>query len=394
MTERKKLEAQLLQSQKMEAVGQLAGGVAHDFNNLLTGIIGYTDLMLMGANLDEESCSSLHEIRGAASRAAALTRQLLAFSRRQLLQPRIIDLNGLVADMENMLRRLIGEDIDLMIALAPDVGRIKADRSQVEQVILNLVVNARDAMPRGGRLTIDTTNVVLDESYVGDHVGVEPGKYVRLAVSDTGCGMEPDVQARIFEPFFTTKAVGKGTGLGLSTVYGIVKQSNGHIALYSEPGAGSTFKLYLPRVDSGAAVEEANARTRALPRGNETILLVEDNEVVRKATSQMLRQNGYDVLEASEAIEAIGVFEGALRPVHLLLTDVIMPGLNGRELAERLTSRAPNLRVLFMSGYTDDAISRHGGLSDDIVFLEKPFACDALIAKVQEALRREHRTGR
>jgi PAS domain S-box-containing protein len=387
LTERKKLEAQLLQSQKMEAVGQLAGGVAHDFNNLLTGIIGYTDLLLMGGNLDEETCASLQEIRGAGSRAAALTRQLLAFSRRQLLQPRVIDLNALVGDMENMLRRLIGEDIELEIVLAPDLGRIKADRSQIEQVIMNLAVNARDAMPQGGRLSIETSNVTLDAKYAASHVGVEPGNFVRLAVSDTGCGMEPEVQARIFEPFFTTKSVGKGTGLGLSTVYGIVKQSNGHIALYSEKDAGSAFKIYLPRADVGAAADEPNPRGRMLPRGTETVLLVEDNEVVRKATAQILRQNGYQVIEASEPATAIDEFERSLRPIHLLLTDIIMPGMNGRELASRLTARAPALRVMYMSGYTDDVISRHGGLSGDMVYLEKPFAPDTLIGKVQEALR-------
>jgi PAS domain S-box-containing protein len=386
-TERKKLEAQLLQSQKMEAVGQLAGGVAHDFNNLLTGIIGYTDLLLMGNNLDEETSSTLQEIRGAGRRAAALTRQLLAFSRRQLLQPRVIDLNALVTEMEKMLRRLIGEDIDLRIALAPDLGRIKADRSQIEQVILNLAVNARDAMPRGGRLVLETADVVLDAGYVAEHVGVAPGSYVRLTVTDTGCGMEPEVQAKIFEPFFTTKGVGKGTGLGLSTVYGIVKQSNGHIALYSERDAGSVFKIYLPRFDAPTPADEPAAGAGNLPEGNEIILLVEDNEVVRKATAHILRRKGYQVLEAADAAAALDIFEQARPPVQLLFTDVIMPGLNGRELAEQLTARAPALRVLFMSGYTDDAISRHGGLDADFVFLEKPFAPDTLIAKVHEALR-------
>jgi PAS domain S-box-containing protein len=386
-TDRKKLEAQLLHSQKMEAVGQLAGGVAHDFNNLLTGIIGYTDLLLMDGRLDEETCASLQEIRGAGSRAAALTRQLLAFSRRQLLQPRIIDLNALITDVENMLRRLIGEDIVLEINLASDLGRIKADRSQIEQVVMNLAVNARDAMPQGGRMTIATTNVMLDEKHAASQVGVTPGDYVRLTVSDTGCGMDPEVQARIFEPFFTTKAVGKGTGLGLSTVYGIVKQSNGHITLASERGLGSVFTIYLPRAAAAGPADEPHPRSRALTRGSETILLVEDNEVVRKATSHILRQNGYYVIEASEPAEALDVFDRALRPVQLLLTDVVMPGMNGRELADRLTARAPSLRVVFMSGYTDDAISRHGGLSADFAFIEKPFAPDTLIAKIQDALR-------
>jgi two-component system, cell cycle sensor histidine kinase and response regulator CckA len=387
-TDRKKLEAQLLQSQKMEAVGQLAGGVAHDFNNLLTGIIGYTDLLLMDGKLDEETCASLQEIRGAGSRAAALTRQLLAFSRRQLLQPRLIDLNALITDVENMLRRLIGEDIVLEITLAGDLGRIKADRSQIEQVVMNLAVNARDAMPRGGRLTIATANVMLDEQHAAAQIGVVPGDYVRLTVADTGCGMDPEVQARIFEPFFTTKAVGKGTGLGLSTVYGIIKQSNGHISLTSERGAWALFTIYLPRAAAVAsATDEPTTRNRTISRGSETILLVEDNEVVRKATAQILRQTGYFVIEACEPAEALELFDRALRPVQLMLTDVVMPGMNGRELAERLLARAPALRVVYMSGYTDDAISRHGGLDSDFVFIEKPFAPDTLIAKIQEALR-------
>jgi PAS domain S-box-containing protein len=388
ISERKKLEEQLRQSQKMDAVGQLAGGVAHDFNNLLTGIISYSDLLLEDPdlNLSADVHSSLSEIRSAGQRAAALTRQLLAFSRRQMLQPQVLNLNTLVVDMEKMLQRLIGEDVQLAISLEPSLGRIKADPSQIEQIILNLAINARDAMPRGGKLTIETRTVTLDETYTREHVDVLAGNYVRLAVSDNGCGMLPDVQAHIFEPFFTTKGVGKGTGLGLSTIYGIVKQSAGHITVYSEVDVGTTFKIYLPCVDENHPPTASRAPFMTLPQGAGTVLLVEDNDVVRKIARQILQQYGYTVLEASHGDDALGICERHSGPIHLLLTDVIMPGINGRELAEQLRTRFPDIKVIFMSGYTDDAILRHGGLGANTILLEKPFTPEALMRKVHDLL--------
>ncbi len=399
ITERKKLEEQLRQSQKMEAIGQLAGGVAHDFNNLLTGILSYSELLLEEPGLTPEARAGLNEIRTAGERAAALTRQLLAFSRRQVFQPKVVDLNRLVFDMEKMLHRLIGEDIHLVISLGAGLGRVKIDPSQTEQILMNLAINSRDAMPRGGNLIIETANVTLDETYTRQHVAVQPGEYVRLAVSDTGCGMDAETQAHLFEPFFTTKGVGKGTGLGLSTVYGIVKQSAGHISVYSEVGVGTTFKIYLPCVvdaesKAAGAVDPKPAVQHELPHGSGTVLLVEDNEGVRKITRQVLQQSGYTVVEAADG-------EGALKrsaeyhaAIDLLLTDVIMPGINGREVAERLSAARPGMKVLYMSGYTDDAILRHGGLTDGSPVIEKPFTPDALRRKVHEVLHETAGSGR
>jgi PAS domain S-box-containing protein len=387
VTERKKLEGQLRQAQKMEAIGQLAGGVAHDFNNLLTAILGHSELLLDGQDQDSSAYADVVEIRNAAQRAAALTRQLLAFSRKQVLQPQVLDLNGLVTGMGKMLRTLIGEDVRLEISLEPTLGRIKADPGQIEQIVLNLAVNARDAMPRGGQLTITTANLTLDEHHASQLVGLKPGPFVRLTVNDTGTGMDAEVQAHLFEPFFTTKGVGKGTGLGLSTVYGIVQQSNGHINVYSELDMGTTFKIYFPCVESAELTAEP-ATAALLPTGTGTVLLVEDNEVVRKIAHQILQRSGYAVLEAVDGEDALRRYEQHPEPIRLLLTDVIMPGINGRELAERLAARHPTMKVLFMSGYTDDVLSRHGGLGLDTAFLEKPFTCDALLLKIHEVLDR------
>ncbi|HEX9610644.1 MAG TPA: response regulator [Gemmatimonadales bacterium] len=388
-TERRSLEEQVIRAQKMEAVGRLAGGVAHDFNNILTAITGYTDLLLADLPADDPRRLDVDEIHHAAQRAAALTQQLLAFSRRQVMQPRVVDLNALVLDVENLLRRLIGEDLMLAAALAPELGHVRGDPGQLQQVIMNLAVNARDAMPEGGRLTIETRDVELDEAYAALHRDVLPGRYVLLAVSDTGSGMSEETQSHLFEPFFTTKELGKGTGLGLATVYGIVKQSGGHVWAYSELGHGTTFKIYLPRVDEPA--EPLATRTRAAPeslRGTETILLVEDEAAVRAVTRLLLERNGYTVLVAPAGSAALALLDGGDVRVDLLLTDVVMPGMSGRELAERLASRCPGLRVVYMSGYTDDAIVRHGMLEPGLEYLQKPFRPDGLLLKVREVLDR------
>ena len=380
-------EEQLRQSQKIEAIGQLAGGVAHDFNNLLTAITGYSDLSLR--RLDPRDPLRLHiqEIKKAAERAASLTRQLLAFSRKQVLQPKVLDLNLVIKDINKMLRRLIGEDIELLTVLEPTLGQIKADPGQIEQVIMNLAVNARDAMPRGGKLTIETKHVYLDEAYARYHIAARPGYYVMMAVSDTGCGMDAETQARIFEPFFTTKEQGKGTGLGLSTVYGIIKQSGGNIWVYSEVGEGTTFKIYLPRVDEVGEVNEAQGRAPAeMPVGCETVLLVEDEALVRQMARQILQMNGYQVLEAHGGEEALLVCERHRGRIDLMVTDVVMPQMGGRDLAEQLQSLRPETRVLYISGYTDDAIVHHGVLDPGTPFLEKPFTPNALACKVREVL--------
>ena len=341
VTERKRLEDHLRQSQKMEAIGRLAGGVAHDFNNLLTVISGRAQIELLRPELSGPSRRNIDLIAEAASRASTLTKQLLAFSRKQVLQPRVLDVDIVVARMEPLLRRLIGEDIDLVTATEPGLGRVRADPGQLEQVVLNLAVNARDAMPRGGRLTVETANAELDEAYARQQADVHPGPYVILAVSDTGVGMDAETRAHLFEPFFTTKGVGEGTGLGLATVYGIVKQSGGHITAYSEVGRGTTIKIYLPRVDAASEVRGAEPEPVVLRRGSETVLLVEDDEAVRELTCEVLEMHGYTVLAVADAGEAPRVLEGASRPIHLLVTDVVMPRLSGRELTERLRSLTP-----------------------------------------------------
>jgi two-component system cell cycle sensor histidine kinase/response regulator CckA len=384
ITGRKTLEEQFRQSQKMEAVGQLAGGIAHDFNNLLTVITGYSELLLSGVQ-DDPVRRKVEEIRKAAERASALTRQLLAFSRKQVLQPRVLDLPETVVGMDKMLRRLIGEDVELVTLLESGLEKVKADPGQIEQVIMNLAINARDAMPQGGKLTIETKNVFLDDAYARRHATVTPGHYVMLAVSDTGTGMDEETQAHIFEPFFTTKEQGKGTGLGLSTVYGIVKQSGGNIWVYSEPEHGTTFKIYLPvagETDESRREEVAAER----PQGTETILLVEDEEAVRLLLLDILDAEGYAVLPASNGRDALRVCEQHSGPIHLLITDVVMPGMSGRELAARLAEECGDAKVLYMSGYTDDAIIHHGVLDAGTNFLQKPFTPDAVARKVREVL--------
>jgi len=386
VADRRRLEEQFRQAQKMEAVGRLAGGVAHDFNNLLTIIIGYSQLLYDSLGAESPLRSALDEVRKAGERAASLTSQLLAFSRKQVLQPQVLDLNAIVTNVEKMLRRLIGEDIDLVLALAPDLGRTRADPGQIEQVIMNLAVNARDAMPKGGKLTLSTANVEIDPAYARRYVLASPGPHVTLSVVDTGCGMNGETQSHIFEPFFTTKEKGKGTGLGLATVYGIVKQSGGSIWVDSEPGKGTTFRIYFPRVNE-AVIQQETLRIQARKqRGSETILVVEDDPAVRPLVLGVLRSNGYRVLEASRGEEAVAACEQFEGPVHLLLTDVIMPGMSGRELAERLLALHPVMKVLYVSGYTDGGIVHHGVLHADAAFLQKPFTADALARKVREVL--------
>ena len=386
ITELVRLEERLRQSQKMEAVGRLAGGVAHDFNNLLTVITGYSDLLLLGLHAGAPERLHAEEIRKAADQAAALTRQLLAFGRKQLLAPQVLDPNDLIRDMEKMLRRVIGEDIDLATSLAPELGSVRADPGQLQQVVLNLAINAHDAMPRGGKLTIETSNVTLDGTYARKYLEVQTGHYVLLAVSDMGCGMSEEVRSHLFEPFFTTKDIGKGTGLGLSTIYGIVKQSGGHIAVYSEPGQGTTFKVYLPRVDEVGNAAVPAPRLQSLPGGKEVILLVEDQERVRCLTREVLTRCGYTVLEASNGGEGLKLVQEYSGPIDLLMTDVVMPEMNGRALADRLASLRPDIRVLFASGYTESAVVRHGALKAKTAFLQKPFTPEGLAAKVREVL--------
>ncbi len=386
VTERAQLQAQFRQAQKMDSVGQLASGIAHDFNNLLTVINGMSDLVLAQVSQDNPVHTDVQEIRHAGERAATLTRQLLAFSRQQILEPRVLNVNTVVSGTEGLLRRLLGEDIDLVIVLTPDLGRVKVDPGQIEQVITNLAVNARDAMPQGGKLTIETQNVEVDEDYARQHeIAVTPGSYVLLAVSDAGVGMDNATRSRVFEPFFTTKGPGKGTGLGLSTVFGIVKQSRGFIWVYSEVGHGTSFKILLPRVTEAADLDRP-APTVVSSSGTETILLVEDNAALRKLATRVLEPAGYTVLGAAEGTEALRLLEGHEEPVHLLLSDVVMPGMDGRKLAEQLAQTRPRMKVLFMSGYTGDTIVRHGVLDAQVPFLNKPFTAAALLRKVREVL--------
>lgn len=379
-------EEQLRQSQKLEAIGMLAGGIAHDFNNLLTVILGYSDISLARLNEEDPLHRNITEVTKAAERAAALTRQLLAFSRKQVMQPKVLDLNAVVSESERMLRRLIGEDIGLRTVLETEVGSVKADPGQIEQIIMNLAVNARDAMPQGGKLTLETKNVYLDEDYAKNHVAVIPGPYVMLAVSDSGSGIDEQTLLHIFEPFFTTKEKGKGTGLGLSTVYGIVKQSGGNVWVYSEVGRGTTIKIYLPRVDERAQESERSAETVADRQGSETILLAEDEEAVRTLARQVLEIHGYQVLEAANGGAALLICERHKEPIHLLITDVIMPEMSGRDLADRLAQLRPDMKVLFMSGYTDNAIVHQGVLDEGTNFIQKPFPTDALARKVRAVL--------
>jgi two-component system cell cycle sensor histidine kinase/response regulator CckA len=387
VTERHTLEAQYQQAQKMEAVGRLAGGVAHDFNNLLTAILGYSGLLLSATPADDPRRNDLAEIQKAGTSAASLTRQLLAFSRRQIIEPTLLNLNDVVSDMRGMLERVIGEDVTIHLGLQSDVPRVKTDRGQVEQIVMNLAVNARDAMPMGGTLTIETANVALDQDYAKMHRGVTPGSYVVLTVTDTGTGMTLDVQAHLFEPFFTTKELGKGTGLGLATVYGIATRSGGSVGVYSEVGHGTSFKVYFPRADMAEPVVEVPVPVlvRGAHPGTETVLVVEDSEGLRRLASRLLEQQGYSVLVAANAEEARRVFEGN-RSIDVLLTDVVMPGGSGPELTKWLVEQRPGLHVIYMSGYTEDAIVQHGVLKAGIAFLHKPFTAETLGRKIREVL--------
>jgi PAS domain S-box-containing protein len=386
-TEHRQLEGQFRQAQKMEAVGQLAGGVAHDFNNLLGVIAGYSELLNKRLEPGHAGHKALEQIRKAADRAAALTRQLLAFSRKQVLEPKVLDLNEVLAGIDKMLRRLIGEDVQIQTRFAADLWQVKADPGQVEQVIINLAVNARDAMPRGGQLTLETANVALDAAYARTHTYVRPGPYVLLAVSDTGHGMDAETQSHIFEPFFTTKEPGKGTGLGLATVFGIVKQSGGHVNVYSEPGRGSTFKVYLPRIeDVEIRKAEEQAPPPPPPTGTETILLVEDAEALRVLIREILESGGYTVLDASQPEEALATAKAHPSPLHLMLTDVVLPRMSGPDLGASLARVRPETRVLYMSGYTADAIGNHGVLEPGTHFIQKPFSADDLLRKLRSVL--------
>lgn len=386
MREKAALQSQLVQSQKMDAVGRLAGGVAHDFNNLLTAIGGYSHFLLSSLPADDRRRDDVEQIQKAAERASSLTRQLLAFSRQQVLQATVIDCNAVIVDMEKMLRRIVGENMTMRTLLAADLGRIKADPGQIEQVFMNLVVNARDAMPKGGTITIETSNVELGEDYARMHLQVKPGPYVMLAVSDTGTGMDAQTLSHLFEPFFTTKAQGRGTGLGLATVYGIVKQSGGGIYAYSEPGHGASFKVYFPRVAESMQPKAPTPAPAKSLAGSETILLVEDEELVRNFIHRVLTENGYGVLAARDPQEAVRIFERGDKPIHLVLTDVVMPLMQGPELVRRLSAMRPGTKAVFMSGYTDTTVVHRSLLDSGAHFLQKPLRPEALLGKIREIL--------
>ena len=395
ITDRRKLEEQLRHAQKMEAVGQLAGGIAHDFNNLLTAILGYCNLMRDDMPAEDPLRADLDEIHTAGERAASLTRQLLAFSRRQMLQPQVVDMNSVVQQLEKLLRRLISENVELVTALARDLLSVRVDPASIEQILVNLTVNAREAMPRGGRLTIETANVDLDETFAIAHVPMKPARYVMLAVGDTGEGMDADTQARVFEPFFTTKEQGKGSGLGLATVYGMVKQSGGYIWVYSEPGHGTVFKVYFPPAEQRARTSDqdnAGRRSGDAMHGWETVLLVEDEDAVRALAREVLRRHGYVVLEARHGVDALRMAERHPDDIHLMITDLVMPHMGGRDLVERLAAVRPKMKVLFMSGYTDHALM-HRDLTPGTAFLQKPFTPEAFVRKVRSVLDRQTVSG-
>ncbi len=386
ITEYKAIEAQLRQAVKMEAIGTLAGGVAHDFNNLMTAVIGYSSLLLQRLDDDSPLCKDVEEIRKAGESAAALTHQLLAFSRKQVVQPKVLNLNLIISETEKMLGRLIGEDIEIIKILEPNLWRMLGDPGLIQQVIINLAINARDAMPKGGKLTIETRNSHLDTTYAAQHIEVTPGQYVLFAVSDNGSGMDLETQSHIFEPFFTTKAKGKGTGLGLATVYGIIKQSGGHIWVYSELNQGTTFKIYLPRVEKKSQSIESPLRTRRIKGGNESILVVEDDDTVRNLTKEILRPYGYQVIVASSGKNALQLLETFEGRIDLLITDVVMPEMGGRMVAKAVVSKYPDVKVLYISGYTDNAIVHHGVLDSGVAFLQKPFSVLTLSKRVRQVL--------
>jgi|HubBroStandDraft_6_1064221.scaffolds.fasta_scaffold00376_13 two-component system cell cycle sensor histidine kinase/response regulator CckA len=386
LSERKELEQQLRQAQKMEAIGLLAGGIAHDFNNLLGVIIGWSEVFEDRLAEGDPLRPKAEQIKKAGQRAASLTRQLLAFSRRQVLEPTVLDLGAVVTDTSKMLQRLIGDDIELVTILTPDLGRVRADKGQVEQVVMNLAVNARDAMPEGGKLTITIASAELDEVTIRQHPEANSDTYIMLQVSDTGCGMDPETQLRIFDPFFTTKGIGKGTGLGLSTVYGVVKQSGGYISVHSELGRGTSFKIYLPRVDESIGNASPDDDAEKSLMGSETILLVEDADALRELACELLEDAGYTVLAAANSMEAIQLAEKHNGSIQLLLTDVVMPGMGGMKLAEQMTRIHPGIKVLYVSGYTDDAIAHHGVLDSGVALLQKPFTKNSLTSKLREVL--------